>query len=133
VGNASSAVCTLGGESMGQRYEDLDSDGLRRFYLQYVFPPYSVGEVGRMGSPGRREIGHGKLAERALTATIPSKESFPYTIVSNQISQNQMVPLQWRQFVDVALPSWKLVSLLKDLFWNCNGSYFREESFCNPL
>lgn len=74
------AVCTLGGESMGQRFEDLDSEGLRRFYLQYVFPPYSVGEVGRMGSPGRREIGHGKLAERALTATIPPKESFPYTI-----------------------------------------------------
>ncbi|MCB1084535.1 MAG: polyribonucleotide nucleotidyltransferase [Chlamydiia bacterium] len=75
------AVCTLGGESMGQRYETLDfSDGLRNFYLQYSFPPYSVGEVGRMGPPGRREVGHGKLAERALTATIPSKEVFPYTI-----------------------------------------------------
>lgn len=75
------AVCTLGGESMGQRYETLDeSDGLRNFYLQYTFPPYSVGEVGRMGPPGRREVGHGKLAERSLTATIPSKDSFPYTI-----------------------------------------------------
>ncbi len=75
------AVCTLGGESMGQRYETLDkADGLRNFYLQYSFPPYSVGEVGRMGPPGRREVGHGKLAERALTATIPNKDSFPYTI-----------------------------------------------------
>ena len=75
------AVCTLGGESMGQRYEDLNiSDGLRRFYLQYVFPPYCVGESGRMGPSSRREVGHGKLAERALSATIPSKESFPYTI-----------------------------------------------------
>ena len=75
------AVCTLGGESMGQRYETLDeADGLRNFYLQYTFPPYSVGEVGRMGPPGRREVGHGKLAERSLTATIPSKDDFPYTI-----------------------------------------------------
>lgn len=73
-------VCTLGGESMGQRYEDLDSDGLRRFYLQYFFPPFSVGEVGRMGAPGRREVGHGKLAEKALLAIIPPKTSFPYTI-----------------------------------------------------
>lgn len=74
------AVATLGGESMGQRYEDLDGEGTMRFYLQYFFPPYSVGEVGRIGAPGRREVGHGKLAERALKATLPSKEEFPYTI-----------------------------------------------------
>lgn len=74
------AVCTLGGESMGQRYEDLDGEGLRRFYLHYFFPPFSVGEVGRIGAPGRREVGHGKLAERALTAAIPTQEEFPYTI-----------------------------------------------------
>ncbi|QVL57246.1 MAG: polyribonucleotide nucleotidyltransferase [Simkaniaceae bacterium] len=75
------SVCTLGGESMGQRYETLDnSDGLRNFYLQYSFPPFSVGEVGRMGPPGRREVGHGKLAERSLSAIIPSKDNFPYTI-----------------------------------------------------
>lgn len=74
------AVCTLGGESMGQRYEDLDGEGLNTFYLQYSFPPYSVGEVGRMGAPGRREVGHGKLAERSLVATLPSKEKFPYAI-----------------------------------------------------
>jgi len=74
------AVCTLGGESMAQRYEDLNIDGVRRFYLQYFFPPFSVGEVGRMGPAGRREVGHGKLAERALKYTLPSKEKFPYTI-----------------------------------------------------
>jgi len=74
------AVCTLGGDSMGQRFEDLDSEGIRRFYLQYSFPPFSVGEVGRVGTPGRREIGHGKLAERALAAILPTKEQFPYTI-----------------------------------------------------
>ncbi len=74
------AVATLGGENMGMRYEDLDGDNLRRFYLQYSFPPYSVGEVGRIGAPGRREVGHGKLAERALQMTMPDQQSFPYVI-----------------------------------------------------
>jgi len=74
------AVCTLGGETSAQRYEDLNGEGLARFYLQYFFPPFSVGEVGRMGAPGRREIGHGKLAERALASILPKQESFPYVI-----------------------------------------------------
>lgn len=74
------AVCTLGGETSGQRFEDLHGEGLQRFYLQYSFPPFSVGEVGRIGSPGRREVGHGKLAERALTAILPNQEDFPYII-----------------------------------------------------
>jgi polyribonucleotide nucleotidyltransferase len=74
------AVCTLGSESMGLRFEDLDGDWTSKFYMQYFFPPYSVGEVGRIGSPGRREVGHGKLAERSLKAVIPSPEKFPYTI-----------------------------------------------------
>jgi polyribonucleotide nucleotidyltransferase len=74
------AVCTLGGNTMAQRFEDLEGEGTRSFYLQYVFPPFSVGEVGRMGPPGRREVGHGKLAERALEQSIPPKEEFPYTI-----------------------------------------------------
>lgn len=74
------AVATLGGETMGVRYENLDGDHTRKFYLQYFFPPFSVGEVGRIGTPGRREIGHGKLAERALAAAVPSQEAFPYVI-----------------------------------------------------
>lgn len=74
------AVCTLGGKSSAQRFETLTEDGLKTFYLQYSFPPFSVGEVGRMGPPGRREVGHGKLAERALDATIPAQSHFPYTI-----------------------------------------------------
>jgi len=74
------AVCTLGGETSGQRYEDLSGEATARFYLQYMFPPFSVGEVGRVGSPGRREIGHGKLAERALSAILPKQEEFPYVI-----------------------------------------------------
>lgn len=74
------AVCTLGGETMAQRYENLDGEQSHRFYLQYSFPPFSVGEVGRVGAPGRREIGHGKLAERALRAALPTREQFPYII-----------------------------------------------------
>ncbi len=74
------AVCVLGGAQMAQRFEDLHGEGNQRFYMQYFFPPFSVGEVGRVGPPGRREVGHGKLAERALLATLPSKDDFPYTI-----------------------------------------------------
>jgi polyribonucleotide nucleotidyltransferase len=74
------AVCTLGGETMALKSEDLSGDHASRFYLQYSFPPFSVGEVGRNGPPGRREIGHGKLAERALKATLPKAEIFPYVI-----------------------------------------------------
>jgi len=74
------AVCTLGGESMAQRFEDLHGEGSHKFYLQYFFPPFSVGEVGRVGAPGRREVGHGKLAERSLMALLPAKGAFPYTI-----------------------------------------------------
>jgi polyribonucleotide nucleotidyltransferase len=74
------AVCTLGGENTAQRFEDLHGEGTQRFYLQYFFPPFSVGEVGRIGAPGRREVGHGKLAERALAAILPKQEEFPYVI-----------------------------------------------------
>lgn len=74
------AVCTLGGETMAQRFENLDGENASRFYLQYSFPPFSVGEVGRVGAPGRREVGHGKLAERALSKTLPQQEKFPYVI-----------------------------------------------------
>jgi polyribonucleotide nucleotidyltransferase len=74
------AICTLGGETSGQRFEDLHGEGVQRFMLQYSFPPFSVGEVGRVGAPGRREVGHGKLAERALSAILPKKEQFPYVI-----------------------------------------------------
>lgn len=83
------AVATLGGDDMAQRFETLEGDNAARFYLQYSFPPSSVGEVGRMGSAGRREIGHGKLAERALLAAIPTKEQFPYVLrVESNITES---------------------------------------------
>lgn len=74
------AVATLGGPNMAMRFEDISEEGARSFYLQYFFPPFSVGEVGRMGPPGRREVGHGKLAERSIGAVLPAQNQFPYTI-----------------------------------------------------
>ncbi|OWK26199.1 hypothetical protein AJ87_01975 [Rhizobium yanglingense] len=66
------------------------------FMLHYNFPPYSVGETGRMGSPGRREIGHGKLAWRAIHPMLPSVEQFPYTSASSRKSPSPMVPPRWQ-------------------------------------
>ena len=90
------AVTTLGAASSAQRVDSMtiaaasnDSGGdssssnaesNSTFYLQYFFPPCSVGETGRVGSPGRREVGHGALAERALAPVVPSQEEFPYTV-----------------------------------------------------
>ena len=74
------AIATIGPKNMEQRYETIQEASSERFYLQYFFPPFSVGEVGRMGPAGRREHGHGKLAERALIPTIPNEEKFPYAI-----------------------------------------------------
>lgn len=82
------AVCTLGGESSGQRFETLHGEDLQRFMLQYQFPPFSVGEVGRMGTPGRREIGHGKLAERSLKAAIPKDYAYTIRLESNITESN---------------------------------------------
>lgn len=74
------STTTLGPLSDAQIVDNLTAETSRRFMHQYNFPPYSVGEIGRMGSPGRREVGHGKLGERALSYVIPSEETFPYTI-----------------------------------------------------
>ena len=74
------SVTTLGAKSDAQIIDNLTEEESRHFMHHYNFPPYSVGEVGRMGSPGRREIGHGALGERALSYVIPSEEEFPYTI-----------------------------------------------------
>ncbi len=71
---------TLGTADSEQMIDGLDGLKYERFMLHYNFPPYSVGEVGRFGAPGRREVGHGKLAWRAIHPLLPSKEAFPYTI-----------------------------------------------------
>ena len=74
------SVTTLGPLGDNQIIDDLTDVEEKRFMHHYNFPPYSVGEVGRMGNPGRREIGHGALGERALLQVLPSEEEFPYAI-----------------------------------------------------
>ena len=73
-------VTTLGTGQDEQIVDALDGEYRSRFMLHYNFPPYSVGEAGRMGTPGRREVGHGKLAWRAINPVLPTKEAFPYTL-----------------------------------------------------
>lgn len=73
-------VVTLGTGNDAQSVDDIEGESKKNFYLHYNFPPFSVGEVRRYGGPGRREIGHGKLAENAISAVIPAQEKFPYVI-----------------------------------------------------
>jgi polyribonucleotide nucleotidyltransferase len=73
-------IATLGSTNMEQQLDGLGIEETKRFIHHYNFPPFSSGEVSRMGSPGRREIGHGALAERAITPVLPKDEDFPYTI-----------------------------------------------------
>jgi len=83
-------IATLGSLGQEQRLDGLEPEDTKRFLHHYNFPPFSVGEVRRVGSPSRREVGHGLLAERALEPVIPSEEEFPYTIrlVSEVLSSN---------------------------------------------
>ncbi len=74
------ATTTLGMKMDGQLLDGFELENEKLFMLHYNFPPYSVGETGRIGSPGRREIGHGNLAEKALSIVMPSYEQFPYTV-----------------------------------------------------
>ena len=82
-------VATLGTGQDEQMIDALEGEYRQHFMLHYNFPPYSTGEAGRMGSPGRREIGHGKLAWRAVRPMLPTKEGFPYTIrVVSEITES---------------------------------------------
>lgn len=74
------SVATIGAESLGQLLETAEGEEEKRYMHHYSMPPYSTGETGRFGNPGRREIGHGALAERALIPVIPTTEVFPYAI-----------------------------------------------------
>lgn len=83
-------IATLGSKREEQQLDGLGIDETKRFIHHYNFPPFSTGEVGRVGNPGRREIGHGALAERAIIPVLPGEEEFPYTIrlVSEVLSSN---------------------------------------------
>ena len=84
------SIATLGPLSMKQTLDTLSPDGTKQFMHHYNFPPYSVGEARRVGSPGRREIGHGALAERAILSALPAETEFPYTVrvVSEVLASN---------------------------------------------
>jgi polyribonucleotide nucleotidyltransferase len=83
-------AATLGTKNDEQKMESFEGDTYRRFMLHYNFPSFSTGEVKRFGTPGRREIGHGALAHRAIEAVMPAKEAFPYTVrvVSDILESN---------------------------------------------
>ncbi|MGN1392893.1 MAG: polyribonucleotide nucleotidyltransferase [Succinivibrionaceae bacterium] len=82
-------TCTLASERDAQIIDELCGERTERFMLHYNFPPYCVGEIGRIGSPKRREIGHGRLAKRGVAAVLPSVEEFPYTIrVVSEITES---------------------------------------------
>ncbi|MGD8395891.1 MAG: polyribonucleotide nucleotidyltransferase, partial [Candidatus Eiseniibacteriota bacterium] len=82
-------ACTLGTTSDEQEVDAMRGKHRQRFYLHYAFPPYSVGEVRPVRGPGRREIGHGNLAQRALAALLPDADAFPYTIrVESEIAES---------------------------------------------
>lgn len=84
------SVVTLGGPKDELTLEGMEVSGTKHFFHHYNFPPFSVGETGRIGMPGRRDIGHGALAEKALVSLIPDRDKFPYTIrvVSEILSSN---------------------------------------------
>src|SRR5438445_422313 len=84
------AVVTLGASDREQKIDTLEGEYYRNFMLHYNFPPFRVGEARPLRSPGRRELGHGALAERALKPVLPSKQEFPYTLrlVSDILESN---------------------------------------------
>ena len=84
------SICTLGALNEHQMLDGLEVEETKRFMHHYNFPPFSVGETGRYGAPGRREIGHGALGERALKQVMPSEKEFPYTVrlVSEVLESN---------------------------------------------
>ncbi|MFH2085652.1 MAG: polyribonucleotide nucleotidyltransferase [bacterium] len=84
------SIATLGAPSLGQILETMESETVKHYIHHYAMPPYASGETGRFGAPGRREIGHGALAERAIMPMLPAEIAFPYTIqvVSEVMSSN---------------------------------------------
>ena len=98
-------VATLGTAQDEQIVDALEGEHRQHFMLHYNFPPYSVGEAGRMGSPGRREIGHGKLAWRAIHPVLPAKDKFPYTLAGGQRDHREQRQQQrWRRCAAPASP-----------------------------
>jgi polyribonucleotide nucleotidyltransferase len=99
-------VTTLGTKSDEQRVEELEGQSWKSYMLHYNFPPFSVGETRPIRGPGRREIGHGALAERAVEPVIPADTSFPYTIASSPTSSSRTARRRWRPCAAHRWRSW---------------------------
>jgi polyribonucleotide nucleotidyltransferase len=98
-------VATLGTKTDEQIVDALQASSRDKFMLHYNMPPFATGETGRVGSPKRREIGHGRLAKRALVACLPSNEEFPYTI--RVVSRKSPSPTAHRQWLRSAVAAWR--------------------------
>jgi polyribonucleotide nucleotidyltransferase len=124
-------IATLGAMSERQKLDGLGLEETKHYIHHYNFPPFSTGEVGRIGSVGRREIGHGALAERALLAVVPDEEEFPYTIrlVSEVLGSNGSTSMastcaSTLALMDAGVPIKKPVSgIAMGLITNDNGKY----------
>ena len=97
-------TATLGTSDDSQRLETFEGEQKKRFMLHYNFPPFSVGEVGRMTGVGRREVGHGALAERAVSAVLPSEEDSPYSLRLSPTSSSRTVRPPWPRSAE---PAWR--------------------------
>ena len=125
------AVTTIAPPGAEQLIESIDFSGKKRFLLHYNFPPYSTGETGRVGSPGRREIGHGALAEKAVRNIIPAQTEFPYVIrvvseilASNGSSSMATVCGTVLSLMDAGVPIKKPVAgIAMGLIVGADGSY----------
>jgi polyribonucleotide nucleotidyltransferase len=99
-------AATLGTKSDEQKIEALEGESFKPFMLHYNFPSFSVGEIRRFGSPGRREIGHGALAERSIQPVLPSRTTSPTRSGSSPTSSSRTAPRRWRRSAAPPWPSW---------------------------
>src|SRR5262249_21747048 len=125
------SVATLGGLSMAQKLDTLSPHETKRYMHHYNFPPFSVGEVRPMRGPGRRDIGHGALAERALEPVLPDQDQFPYairvvseTMMSNGSSSMASVCGSTLALMDAGVPiSAPVAGIAMGLITGENGDY----------
>ena len=127
-------VATLGTGEDEQYVDALSGTYKEYFLLHYNFPPYSVGEVGRMSSPGRREIGHGKLAWRAIHPVLPERESFPYTIrVVSEITEFERLLFHGHRLRRLARHDGRRYSLAPAGGWHRHGADQGSRALCRAL
>ena len=127
-------VATLGTGEDEQYIDSLTGTYKETFLLHYNFPPFSVGETGRIGSPGRREIGHGKLAWRAIRPVLPQKHEFPYTIrVVSEITEFERFIVDGNRVRHLACADGRRRAAARADRRHCDGTYSRGQALCGAL